>query len=222
MVPRPIPPNKSIMPKFKTSLAMQKGIIAPRRRVTLPFFEATIGTPPVLVDSVTTVQSYRLNSCFDPRYAIGGAQPMGFDQWAAMYKRYTVVSCSITVKCNPLTASYYGGNFGVNVVPEDSGSIPVVTSEADAITSPWSKWNTYTQSAAAGKIVFKWDAAKYFGVDDIMDGDDFGSVVTNNPLRQAVAVVWISADVNTQPTSMMNVYMEYDVIFHEPKEIGGS
>lgn len=33
---------------------------------------------------------------FDPDFAIGGHQPLGFDQWSALYQRYRVVSCKIT------------------------------------------------------------------------------------------------------------------------------
>ncbi len=35
---------------------------------------------------------YRLNSCFDPDYSGAGAQPLGFDQWAAFYTRYRVLA----------------------------------------------------------------------------------------------------------------------------------
>lgn len=217
---RPKLPKPPLAPKFRTSTALQKGVVPPRKRVTLPYCQINLATPPVLTDSVATVQTIRLNSCFDPNFAIGGIQPMGFDQWSAMYKRYTVVSARIIVKCNPTTANYYGGTFGINVLPVTGGSVPVVTSETAAITSVWSTWNTYTQSANATKCVFKWDAAKYFGVEDIMDGDDFtGDTTGSNPNREAAASVWISADVNTQPTSTFTTYVEYDVVFHEPREI---
>lgn len=41
---------------------------------------------------------YRGNSCFDPEFAIGGAQPMGFDQWAAFYRRYRVKGIKVILQ----------------------------------------------------------------------------------------------------------------------------
>lgn len=41
---------------------------------------------------------FRGNGLFDPDFAAGGQQPMGFDQWAAFYKRYRVTACKVTVQ----------------------------------------------------------------------------------------------------------------------------
>lgn len=38
-----------------------------------------------------------INNLFDPNFSGGGHQPQGFDQLAALYKRYTVLVCDIDV-----------------------------------------------------------------------------------------------------------------------------
>lgn len=50
------------------------------------------GTVPI-VDFV-----FRGNSPFDPQFALGGGQPMGFDQWAAFYRKYRVIASKLVVK----------------------------------------------------------------------------------------------------------------------------
>ncbi len=40
---------------------------------------------------------FRGNSCFDPDFAVGGDQPLGFDEWSALYRRYRVIACKADV-----------------------------------------------------------------------------------------------------------------------------
>lgn len=42
---------------------------------------------------------FRGNGLFDPDVQVGGQQPMGFDQWAALYRHYRVIGSKITVTC---------------------------------------------------------------------------------------------------------------------------
>lgn len=40
---------------------------------------------------------FRGNSCFDPDFATGGQQPLGFDEWSSFYRRYRVKGAKIRV-----------------------------------------------------------------------------------------------------------------------------
>lgn len=42
---------------------------------------------------------FRLNSPYDPDYSGVGGQPMGFDQLAALYNKFTVYGCKVVVTC---------------------------------------------------------------------------------------------------------------------------
>lgn len=44
------------------------------------------------------VTSFRANDCFDTEVAIGGHQPMGFDQYGGLYDSYYVSGCAIRVQ----------------------------------------------------------------------------------------------------------------------------
>lgn len=76
------------------NVRMQVGRILPNKaRIVLPYhaFHSVTQTDPV----VSTLFKYRLDSIFDPDEGGGGHQPMGHDQWAALYKRYRVTKCVV-------------------------------------------------------------------------------------------------------------------------------
>lgn len=65
-----------------------------RLRTKLNFtINASIGS---VAGAMTPIQ-YRLNSLYDPEVALGGGQPMYFDQLAAIYSRYRVWNCKVSL-----------------------------------------------------------------------------------------------------------------------------
>ena len=65
---------------------------------------------------------YRGNSCFDPDFAVGGTQPLAFDQWSALYTRYRVLASKCTFKVKNVTGITGSGQMMVLV--------PLVTNSA--------------------------------------------------------------------------------------------
>lgn len=61
----------------------------------------------IAANGVSTV-SYRGNGCFDPAVAVGGHQPMGFDQYMGLYLNFTVIASKITVSFISQTAATDG------------------------------------------------------------------------------------------------------------------
>lgn len=65
--------------------------------------------------------SYRLNSLFDPYFAAGGHQPLGFDQLSAIYNNYTVYKVDVQVRVVQSSGSSGGKTFiAVNRRPSTS------------------------------------------------------------------------------------------------------
>lgn len=68
----------------------------------------TLGMSSVGVDSATF--QFAFNGLFDPDIAVGGQQPVGFDQLMAVYSQYRVTACKCTITAsfiNPaLTTNY--------------------------------------------------------------------------------------------------------------------
>lgn len=53
---------------------------------------------------VTSQNTFRANSIFDPDFTGAGTQPRYFDQWAALYNSYQVMACSVRHDCSNLLA----------------------------------------------------------------------------------------------------------------------
>ncbi len=78
--------------------------------------------------------TYRGNSCFDPDESGIGHQPMYFDQYAAVYSKYKVISCSCSV-----TGSNYNASASAVLAIIPSSEIPTLTSYAIAMEQPYAK-----------------------------------------------------------------------------------
>lgn len=52
-------------------------------------------------NTVVDIQDFvfRGNGCFDPDFATGGQQPLGFDEWSAFYRKYRVTGCKVALTC---------------------------------------------------------------------------------------------------------------------------
>lgn len=65
----------------------------------------------------------RLNSGYDPDYTYTGVQPLGFDQWAAIYSKYTVYSADVVVRAVSRTAS---GSLDVGMLATVDNNVPLL------------------------------------------------------------------------------------------------
>jgi len=207
----------AVAPKYHMS-RMNLSPFPFKKRVKMDYCTTFLQTPPVLATSVTTT-TFRFNSLFDPDATLGGHQPYGFDQWMAIYQRFTVISATATLVCNPSTSAAYTGNFGMNITALGS---PLVTNEETAIESQYSVWQPYSQQRGDSSCRIKLDVAKYFGVHDVMDDDTLTGNSTTDCFKQAVLNCWISGDLASTPASSMTLVITYDVMVHEPREVAGS
>ena len=207
----------ALTPKFKMT-RMTLAPFAAKKRTTLIYCDVRLVTPAVTSPSTTT-WNFILNGLFDPQVAIGGHQPYGFDQWMAIYKRFTVVSATARLTCNCTEGTYYSGNFGMNIAPSDATP---VTDEQTSIESQYSVWKPYSQNSAINTCVIKLDVAKYFGVHDVMDDDTLSGTNLSDPVKQAYLNCWTSGNLATTPQSSFTLVITYDAIFHEPREVGAS
>jgi len=163
--------------------------------------------------------SFRFNSCYDPDTAAATHQPYGFDQWMAIYTKFTVISATATLVCNPTTASAYGGNFGMNI---SNVGAPLVTNEETVIESQYSNWAPYNQTSGPETVKIKLDVAKYFGIHDVMDDDTLAGTASSDCNKLVDLNCWVSGDLPSTPASTFTLVIKYDVMLTEPREVGGS
>lgn len=204
--------------KFKLFRWNNKNIFPMKMRQTLVYsevFTLTTGTTPGTVAKA----DFRANGMFDPRVAVGGHQPYGYDQLAAMYVRWCVLGCKITVYGVLTNSTYNTGQVGINL--SDPLGAAIINAEG-AIENQFSNYTAITQNSSAGKVVLGVDLAKYFGVKDIVDDNDYQGSEGADPLKQCRAVVWVASDQAAATTFTVTLKMEYDVIFLEPKNVSTS
>ena len=207
----------AIKPKFSMT-AMNLSPFPSKKRTTMVYCSVQTFTPPVLATGITVVP-FRFNSLFDPEVTLGGHQPYGFDQWMAIYTRYTVISATARFTINPSQPSAYSGNFGLNIKDLTS---PVVTDEQTIIESQYSNHKPYNQTSGPETVTLKLDVAKYFGVHDVMDDDTLSGTNLTDSNKQALLNCWISGDLASTPSSTGTLVITYDVYLHEPREVGAS
>lgn len=148
---------------------------------------------------------FRGNSMYDPDYAIGGGQPVGFDQMKTLYNRYEVSASSIIVKvlnCGTTTGSY------TRVAVYPSLSTGTLAMDA-AIANPYSTHKLISANAGMNEATLRnyISTKKIFGEMTLVD-DDYSALVAVNPVN---TWYWqINAESIDKTTNLANNF--YDVL----------
>lgn len=106
--------------------------------------------------------SFSVNNAFDPNFTGAGSQPLGFDQYSALYGRYRVTNCKISI---------YWGNRTAQPITVGMYTSPQSTLSADP--NAWFVQNVSTRmkmlapntaGSAVGELRSTVDMAGLFGV----------------------------------------------------------
>lgn len=185
--------------------------------------EITLDAPP----GGSAVQVFCSNGLYDPDITFGGLQPMGYDQWMALYKTYHVTGSRIQMRStNPdganTDSAYYGIKRGdeptellgysVHEILEksqmsDIGIAGVFTTDGSKSTR--AVFNNYSHARAKNSSVFQ-------------DQNSAGSFTTNPASRNFYHCFAASMSGNDPAAQTFLITIDYDVIFSEPKSIIGS
>jgi len=184
-----------------------------RTRKKVPYFETV-----TFAGSVSAVAAYLFstNGCFDPNVTGTGHQPNGFDEVMKFYNHYTVVSSKIRVMFTNRTANTC--HVGLSV----SGSTSVSTDYTVNIENGQLIFASINPAGIDGSMCVlrtSCNAGAFQGLQNTMDDPDMRGDTSTNPAEQQyfVLTVWDAATANA-PTVLLDVFIEYDVVFHEPKK----
>jgi len=92
-------PKRSKATNARTTVAVQRGFLSADVQIVKLRYSANY-TFTTDNDGIYRTTTFRGNSLFDPDYTGAGHQPRGFDQWAQLYKRYTVTGSSIALEAS--------------------------------------------------------------------------------------------------------------------------
>lgn len=142
--------------------------------------------PPV---GAPAVAYYSCNGLFDPTVAIGGHQPLGFDQMTPMYDHYTVLGAKATVRFFSNGSNLTTGSMMVYCyVNDDSAAVltyDTVLEQSKGVVSPL----TNTGAKGVTTLTQKFSAKKFFGVADVKDNSQLKGSDTANPTEGAYFVI---------------------------------
>lgn len=153
-----------------------RSVIAPDSiLVKLPYSDTAYTTA---TGTFGALQKFRLNSIYDPDYSGSGHQPMGYDQWTAIYERYTVIGAKVELQL------YSTGSEIVDFVcfPSSFVTDPASIYAAKEVKRAWK--TIVTPGEKPVKKSFYFDMKKILGQKDLSD-DQFKTAIGTNPSDDA-------------------------------------
>lgn len=187
-------------------------------------------------DQVLGTALFNANSAFDPAglatsfVHIDPHQPMGFDQWALLFRNYVVMGSKITV-------TRIGCEAATTPQPDqtEAGRFGIYTS--DTATPTYTRGTTYKEARkgqtryvsnnqrSSQKCVAVYSPRRMYGIKDIKDNQDrLGAVVGANPGELAKFVLWAQLENTPQVETTWNfeATIEYCIQFDEPVDLDRS
>ncbi len=194
--------------------------IDPHRYCTLKYTEL------ISLSMATTVgnsQIMRLNSIFDPNNAVGGHQPYGYDQLAALYNRYRVLKTRWKI-----TFGNQAGSYDLVVVPINGALATAITTSLSFETAcevPYAQQRVQGGGGAPTVIVNgKIDLNKLGGVklSEYLDDDRFEAQIGANPAEVINLVIGTYNPTASTVVATFTVELWYEVDLHDPISLAGS
>lgn len=207
--------------KKQASLMRMPGTIVSDRVITKLRYNHNFSV--TTISGVPRLTVYRLNSVYDPEYATGGAQPLGFDQWATLFSRYKVYGSKLTLKFHNMNAGV-GGLARICLVPTLQAAALTASDIAEAIEQPYAK-NTIQGWYIPAKLSSYMSVEKILGLNKktVEIDTGFSALVTDNPGNEAFWHIYVqSADPAVVATYWLTVTITYYVEFYDRRPLDRS
>lgn len=159
---------------------------------------------------------WRANGAADPRYAVGGHAPYGYNQWTALFNHYLVVGSKITVKFRP-SADTPNQICGITLIPDASVPYTVYTTFIES--NPRSSYAMLNNNESYKILTCKFSARKFFNCDNPKDRiESIGSPIGTTPSEEAFFCIWSQPqDITTTHATNCLITIEYIIDFSEPR-----
>lgn len=169
---------------------------------------------------------FRANSLFDPDYGVGGGQPMGFDQWTALYDQYVVTGSKITAYISYEHQEINNPPMCVGIYLADDAVIPYTNWQGLVEARKGSYRHMTAQQYRPVKVQSKFSCRKFFNIKDPVDAmDRVGAKSDADPSETAIFIIWGSTTGNTGTDAVIlnvNIIMDFIVQWSEPKDLARS
>lgn len=192
--------------------AVARGLRAPMPRLfRTKLIYSDFGEDSAAATSVADTVVYRANSVFDPEFAVGGRQPTGYDQLAAMFNVVTVIASKITFR---VTQGFQ--NLPLIYGITSSAVSASINSGTENMEQPYTI--TSSQAHEPKALTHSFSTIKDFGVRNALNDDALQHLVAGNPAREWFFRCFVFTPQSASAVGYnYQVLIEYDVIFSEPK-----
>lgn len=172
-------------------------------------FNAGVGTVAAAI--------WAANGCNDPYLADASAQPLGFDQWSTLYRRYVVIGYRLDIRAiaqdntNPIV---------VGITPLTSST--ALTSYAQYQEAPGTVFEFMTPDLDKTRLSLKGSVKKflYGGMrrGGLLADDEVSALTSANPTRPVYLHCWVAAaDTAVDPAAVLvNATLHQIVVFFDP------
>jgi len=160
---------------------------------------------------------FSANGLFDPNITGTGHQPMGFDQMMLSYEHYCVTKARLVLMAqNSITTG--SANVAVQIAP--SNTLQTLSQQiVENGTVVLEKLNAGPQYGSVQQIRQAVVIGKYQGIVNVIDNPDNLGTVAANPVEQEYFHIYGWTDDGTTGTVYLNVCIEYEAVFIEPKKL---
>lgn len=164
---------------------------------------------------------FRANDIYDPNLTGTGHQPMGHDQWAALFNHYVVLGSKISVKVVNDDSSLQPASLGCYL--SDGKSLAYTTSTEFIEARKGSHRLIQPNHTNTISLGAKFSCKKFFNLSDVKDNiTRVGAQVNASPSDQAYYHIWYDTLTASSDTIQIQVVVDYIVSFSEPKDLTAS
>ncbi len=242
-------PKKSRKRARASSAKKRQGIKRSRFDVNRNVFTSSFATGPIpnahmttlkyvdwgtdTTDAAGSLKTIRSNSIFDPDHAIGGHQPLGRDELAALYDRYRVLGCRVrwsvaNRSVYPLVVTFRDEAVIAAGSPAAFGTWAVASEQNN--TSTHFIPGNYTSLATGGNIrswTRKVPIAKVFGITNkaLSTDNEYDASMGTNPSSEVLTCCYVhnfDTTAITANTFEISWEVAYKVKVFDKKSLGQS
>lgn len=161
------------------------------------------------------------NGLFDPDVSGTGHQPLGFDEWMALYDRYRVLASTCTVTTINNTASA-GNNIQTTLIPTNQQTAIANDDEAEELPDSTENTAGVSTGPAEDTVSRSMQTSYMVGVPNIRYSTEYSGTNSANPVQQWYWRVF-HASVNASAiTAFVNINIKYTVEFYQKRMLSQS
>lgn len=161
---------------------------------------------------------YSANGLYDPDITSTGHQPMPFDQLMLSFEHYCVVGAKMTCNFkNASTTNTIGIGISLNAGPSAITSVQQIVENGVMVRD---RLPVAPSSETLKTLSIPTSIAKFGSVRDLLDNPDYNGSVAANPVEQSYfhISVWCPDSLSLVSGITVEVYIEYDAWFFEPRK----